>query len=48
MEDGESGGESEHERWPVGFIVFVLAAAAYLVLRFIQMGAWLLERITGP
>ena len=42
-----AGQEPERERWPIGFIVLVVAAAAYLLLRFIQIGGWLLERIFG-
>jgi hypothetical protein len=46
-ESGSGGEDTGHERWPIGFIVLVVAAAAYLLLRFIQVGAWLLQRITG-
>jgi hypothetical protein len=46
MED-PGGGDPEQQRWPIGFILLVVAAAAYLLLRFIQIGAWVLERIAG-
>lgn len=49
MTNGEPNTEeADHDRWPIGFIVLVVAAGAYLVLRFVQIGAWLLDRITGP
>lgn len=47
MGEEQHGPEPGEERWPVGFIVLVVAAAAYLLLRFVQIGAWLLDRITG-
>ncbi len=33
----------EDLKWPVGFIVMVGLAGLYLVLRFIQMGGWLID-----
>jgi len=32
------------ERAPLGFKIFVAAAAAYLLLRVIQIGAWVVDR----
>ena len=33
------------ERAPLGFKIFVAAAAAYLLLRILQIGAWVVERL---
>ena len=33
------------ERAPLGFKILVGAAAAYVAVRIIQMGAWVIERL---
>ena len=33
----------EDLKWPIGFIVMVSLAGLYLLLRFIQMGGWLID-----
>jgi len=34
-----------NERAPLGFKVLVGAAALYLVVRFVQIGAWVVDRL---
>ena len=48
MTEGDPGRDPEPEGWPIGFVVLVVAASIYLLIRFVQMGAWLLDRIAGP
>ncbi len=45
----EPGGAApeEDEGWPVGFLVVVGLAAFYLLVRFIQLGARLLDWVVG-
>jgi hypothetical protein len=38
--------DEEDLPWPVGFIVFVSAAALYLLWRLIQVAAWVVHRLT--
>ena len=34
------------ERTPIGFYVFVVFAALYLVVRLVQMAGWVVARLT--
>lgn len=36
---------TREERAPLGFKIFVGAAAAYLLVRLIQIGAWVVDRL---
>ena len=44
-DSGPIGSEepTEDPGWPIGFIVLVVAAAAYLLLRLVQMAGWLID-----
>ena len=37
--------ESPNEKWPIGFIVLLIAGALYLGLRAVQMLGWLVDWI---
>ncbi len=43
----EPGDEPQNERWPFTFVVLIIAAALYLLLRLIQGIGWLAGRIGG-
>jgi hypothetical protein len=48
MSDDRGGREDPSaEKWPVGFIVLVVAAAIYLLFRLIQGIGWLADWIGG-
>ena len=35
------------QKWPVGFILLVVAAALYLLLRGVQMAGWVVDWVRG-
>ncbi len=39
-------GETDDEKWPVGFMIIVGLAALYLLWRGIQAIGWLIEAVT--
>jgi hypothetical protein len=45
-EEPESIRDAPPEKWPVGFILLLVAGALYLLLRFVQMAGWLLDWAT--
>ena len=48
MGDEQGGGEEPRsERYPFTFIVLIVAAALYLLLRLVQGIGWLADRVGG-
>jgi len=50
--DGKGGSDMRgsgegRTRYPISFLLLIGAAAVYLILRFIQMGGWLVEWLRG-
>ena len=44
---GTTGGtEPIPQKWPVGFILLLVAGGLYLLLRFVQMAGWLVAWLT--
>ena len=49
MTEEHGGGEEpqQAEKWPVGLIVMIVAAALYLLVRLIQGIGWLADWVAG-
>ena len=48
MTDEHGRGEEEQaERWPLGFVLLLVAAGLYLLLRLVQGIGWLADWIAG-
>lgn len=39
--------EPQQQRWPIGFVLLIVATGLYLLLRLIQMGGWLFDWFRG-
>lgn len=44
-EKARTGGTGAQEPAPLGFKILIGAAAAYLVIRLVQIAAWLVDRL---
>jgi hypothetical protein len=44
-DDPSATGEAEPkpQKWPIGFVLLIVAGALYLILRAIQMIGWLID-----
>jgi hypothetical protein len=48
MSDDHGGGEEpQAEKWPLTFILLIVAAALYLLLRLVQGIGWLADWVGG-
>ena len=46
-EDPGGGEEPRSEKYPFTFIILIVAAALYLLLRLVQGVGWLADRVSG-